>query len=306
MKKLKHIWIFSDGIKGHEVQSLALANGLSNEILLYHCSLRQPWLSFAPRILPRFGQNIVWKNNKPDIHNSPDLIITCGRRMAAIGKFYKRKTGSQHLQILNPGDNKEKYDILVCPEHDNISGDNVITTRGSLHGITDEKLAKYRDNQDHANSVVLLLGNPEKRFFTQLNGLKKQIKKSLSKHDLIICGSRRTPKRYFKIIKNTFNDAKLVWLSQEDGENPYLSLLAQGRVFLVTADSINMVSEVCATDKPVIAIAQNAISPKHKRFIQSINERLSQFESLKEQNRPLNELNRLLEKVVEKVAEKLD
>ena len=107
----------------------------------------------------------------------------------------------------------------------------------------------------------------------------------------------------------TFYDSfeKLEWVNKvASGENPYLSLLAQGRVFLVTADSINMVSEVCATDKPVIAIAQNAISPKHKRFIQSINERLSQFESLKEQNRPLNELNRLLEKVVEKVAEKLD
>jgi mitochondrial fission protein ELM1 len=301
LKKLKHIWIFSDSIKGHEIQSQALAHALSSHVTLYYCSIRQPWLSFAPRILPRFGKNIVWKNSQPDKQSTPNLIITCGRRMAAIGKFYKRKTGSQHLQILNPGDGAGKYDILVCPEHDNITGDNVITTRGSLHGITDEILTKYKDNHDFANSLVLLLGNPEKKFFTQLDDLKKQIEKNFSKHSVIVCGSRRTPKKYFKVIRQAINDAKIVWLSKEDGENPYLSLLAQGSVFVVTADSINMVSEVCATDKPVIAIAQNAISPKHKRFIQSINERLSQFGNVKEKNVPLNELNRLYEEVAKRL-----
>ncbi len=301
MKKLKHIWVFSDSIKGHEVQSLALAHALSSHVTCYYCTIRQPWLSFAPRILPRFGKNIVWKDKMPNTQNPPDLIITCGRRMAAVGKFYKRKTESQHLQILNPGDSISKYDLLVCPEHDNITGDNVITTRGSLHGITDEKLTKYKDNHDYVNSVVLLLGNPEKKFFSQLDNLKNQIQKNFSKHNVVVCGSRRTPKKYFKVIRQTFSDAKTVWLSKEDGENPYLSLLAQGNVFVVTADSINMVSEVCATDKPVIAIAQNAISPKHKRFIQSILQRLSQLDRIKENNQPLDTLFKTVVKIKEKI-----
>ncbi len=303
MKKLKYIWVFSDSIKGHEIQSLALAESLSSEVVCFQCTLRQPWLSFAPRVLPRFGRNIVWKNKKPDIQTPPDLIITCGRRMAAIGKFYKRKTDSQHLQILNPGDNKDKYDILVCPEHDNVRGDNVVTTQGSLHGITAEKLAEHQNNFEYANSVVLLLGNPEKKFFKQLDRLKKQIEKNCCINKLVVCGSRRTPKKYFEAIRQTFVGAKKIWLSKADGENPYLSLLAQGDVFVVTADSINMVSEVCATDKPVIAVAQNAISPKHKRFLQSITERLSQFGDLKEKNIPLNELNRLYEEVVKRLNE---
>ncbi len=263
--------------------------------------IRQPWLSFAPRILPRFGRNIVWKGSKPDIRNPPDLIITCGRRMAAIGKFYKRSTSSQHIQILNPGDGPKKYDILICPEHDNLHGANVITTKGSLHGIMAEKLAEYKINQQYANSVVLLLGNPDEAFFTQLESLKERIQQSFPQYSLIVCGSRRTPEKYFTVIRKTFKGAIQVWLSEEDEENPYLSLLAQGNIFVVTADSINMVSEVCATDKPVIAIAQNAISPKHKRFIQSVNERLSQFETIKEQNTPLNELNRLQEEVTKKL-----
>lgn len=302
MKKLKHIWVFSDGVKGHEIQSLALATRLSSHVSLFHCTIRQPWLSFAPRILPRFGRNIVWKDSKADVNNPPDLIITCGRRMAAIGKFYKRSISSQHVQILNPGDSPKKYDILICPEHDNICGRNIITTKGSLHGITDEKLAEYTVNQQYANSVVLLLGNPSKEFFTQLENLKDKIQQNFPQFDLNICGSRRTPEKHFKIIRQTFKDAKMVWLSKEDGENPYLPLLAQGEIFIVTADSINMVSEVCATKKPVIAIAQNTISPKHKHFILSMDKRLSQFENLKETNTSLYVIDNLAQEVMKKLG----
>lgn len=300
MKKFNTIWVFSDSIRGHEIQSLALAQALSKRVKLYNCTIRQPWLSFAPRILPRFGQNILWKDKKPNTQIPPDLIISCGRRMAAIGKYYKRLLHCKHFQILNPGDNPKKYDLLVCPEHDKLSGKNIITTQGSLHGITLEKLKKQQHNKAYLNSVVLLLGNPQKNFFLQLENLKICIDKSFPKHKLIVCGSRRTPKKYFDLIRKTFNKAQKIWLSNKDGENPYMPLLAQGNVFVVTADSINMVSEACATDKAVIAIAQNAISPKHKRFIQSINQRLSQFENIRKNNMPLNVLDDLISQVLDK------
>ena len=118
MKKLKQAWIFSDSIIGHELQSKALADSICQSTHIYHCGLRQPWLSFAPRILPGFGKNIIWKNSsKPDIKNLPDIIITTGRRMAAIGKHFKRKYHLKHVQILNPKDSPKNYDVLICPEH---------------------------------------------------------------------------------------------------------------------------------------------------------------------------------------------
>lgn len=289
---LNHIWIFSDSIKGHEVQSLALANRLSTEVSLFHCTIRQPWLSFAPRILPRFGRNIIWKNKKPDVSQMPDAIITCGRRMAAIGKFYKRLLGCKHIQILNPGDNSKKYDILICPEHDGVKGDNVITTQGSLHGISLESLARIKCSDPIDNTVVVFLGNPGKVFFKDLDKLLIDINTNFPKHNLVICGSRRTPKKQHEKIRKVFSQAQLVWLSENDGENPYLKLLACGQVLLVTADSINMLSEACATDKPVIALGGKYISPKHKRFIKSIDERLSLFESKDIGYQPLEVINK--------------
>jgi mitochondrial fission protein ELM1 len=62
-----------------------------------------------------------------------------------------------------------------------------------------------------------------------------------------------------------------------------------------------MVSEACATDRAVIAIAQDYISPKHKRFIQSIRYRLSNFNDLKAQNTPIDTLNEVSKQVLLKL-----
>ena len=308
MKKLNYIWVFSDSILGHEIQSKALASKIAENSDIYHCAIRQPWLSFAPRILPRFGKNIIWEGKQPDLNLHPDAIITCGRRMAAIGKYYKRRTNCQHIQILNPGDNPKKYDLLICPKHDKIKAPNVIYSTGSLHNISSIALNHIKSkcekqvlfNPDK-KIVSIILGNPSIKFFNQLNELAKNIQQKYPEHDLIICGSRRTPKKYFPLIKQQFRYAQSIWLSENDGKNPYKYLLACSEVLIITADSINMVSEACATNKAVIAIAQDYISPKHKKFIQSIRFRLSDFTNLKANNSPLETLKDVSKQVLLKL-----
>jgi mitochondrial fission protein ELM1 len=296
LKKFNYIWIFSDSILGHEIQSQALASQLSNHILVFHCTLRQPWLSFAPRILPKFANNILWGKHQPDINQSPDAIITCGRRMAAIGKYFKRKLNCKHIQILNPGDNPKKYDVLVCPEHDMITGTNVISTKGSLHNISYKSLNKIKENPEKL--ICLILGNPANGFFKELNHLSDLINQYFSDHDLVICGSRRTPEKHHQTIRSIFSNAKAIWLSNVDGENPYQNLLANSDIIIVTADSINMLSEACTTTNNVIAVAQKYISPKHKRFIDSIDKRLSKFDDLNENNEPLDTLNEVTQRII--------
>ncbi len=301
MKKFKHIWIFSDSIAGHEIQSKALASKLSDCVTLFHCTIRQPWLSFAPRILPRFGKNIIWEKQQPDTSQQPDVIITCGRRMAAIGKYYKRQLNCKHIQILNPGDNPKKYTVLICPEHDGVKGDNVITTRGSLHGINTARLAEIKCTNHLDNTVAVLLGNPGKQFFVNMDQLALKITKHYPQHNVLICGSRRTPNKYHAQIRNSFNQVQLVWLNEKDGENPYMKLLACSQVLVVSADSINMVSEACATDRPVIVVGKSNMSPKHKRFLDSIEYRLSTFENLKPINKPLNTLGILTQEIKQRL-----
>jgi len=307
LKKLNHIWVFSDSILGHEIQSMALATKLANTISIFHCGLRQPWLSFAPRILPGFSKNIIWKEQKPDNTQHPDAIITCGRRMAAVGKYFKRRGNSKHIQILNPGDNHKKYDILVCPEHDRLIGQNIVSSKGSLHNISATSLSHIKlkckeEGKLYNNKIVsVFIGNPAKGFFKELDKLAINIKQYLPNHDLIICGSRRTHKKFHTIIRSSFNSARLYWLSEKDGNNPYHCLLACSEVLIVTADSINMVSEACASNIQVIAIAQDYISPKHIRFIHSIKDRLSEFGDVQAVHRPIDNISNVLQQVLNKL-----
>jgi len=279
VKKTKHIWIFSDGIKGHETQSLALAKSLSNSCQIFNCGIRQPWLSFAPRILPRFGRNILWFGQPADAKDSPSLIITCGRRMAAVGKYYKRRCACKHIQILNPGDNPSKYDVLLVPEHDGITAKNIIRTKGSLHvinsGFLQQIRQRYPEFSQNQAMIGFFVGNPNKKFIKQLPTLAKQIQQHYPKHKIMLSGSRRTSKTLKKALKQHFNQADLIWFSEEDGENPYQKLLAFCDLFLVTADSINMLSEACATNKKVVALAAETASLKHQRFVQSLSSRIS-------------------------------
>lgn len=280
------------------MQSLALANKLADNISLFHCTIRQPWLSFAPRILPRFGRNIIWEKQQPNNSLPPDIIITCGRRMAAIGKYYKRLLKCKHLQILNPGDNPKKYDIVICPEHDGVRGKNVITTKGSIHGVSVNALAKIKCF-DASETVSLIIGNPSKTFFKELDKITANINKYFPTYDLVICGSRRTPKKFHTKIRNSFKKARLIWFSEKEGENPYLKLLACSKVLIVTADSINMLSEACATNKQVIAIGQGQIPLKHKKFISSLGGRLSNFGDENINDKPLQIIDGIVRQVLQ-------
>lgn len=294
MKKTNHIWIFSDGIKGHETQSLALAKSIKEPYRIFHCGIRQPWLSFAPRILPRFACNILWYGHQVDLRDPPALIITCGRRMAAIGKYYKRQCACKHVQILNPGDKASNYDILIVPEHDGIKASNVINIKGSLHEISSSYLQQVRKKHPGFSQskpmIGLLIGNPSKNFIEQLSALNKKIQKHYSEHALMVCGSRRTSKELQHTIRKQFKHAKMLWFSDEDGQNPYQKLLAFGTVFFVTADSINMVSETCATNKKVVVLDSEYVSLKHQKFIHSLGSRIAGIADESRQIKALNSL----------------
>ena len=284
MKKLNQAWVFSDSIIGHELQSLALANEICDSVVMFNCGLRQPWLSFAPRVLPGFGRNIIWKNNQvPDFECLSDVIVTTGRRMAAIGKYFNRKYKLKHIQILNPKDNPKNYDILVCPEHDSLSATNLIQIKGSLHQFSKERLNQLKESWQSRLCIndkfilSLFIGNPGKLFFKELENLKVEINTQYSSYSLYISASRRTPKKIKQYILDNFSFAKLIWLSEEDGDNPYLGLLSCSDAFMVTADSINMISETVATDKPVVILDYDSVSPKHKNYIKSLGSRVNKL-----------------------------
>ena len=83
---------------------------------------------------------------------------------------------------------------------------------------------------------------------------------------LLITASRRTPPASFAAFEAGLADAP-AYIWRGDGENPYLGFLAMAEAILVTADSVSMVSDACATGKPVHILPVEGREPaQFKRF----------------------------------------
>ena len=138
-----------------EKQSIALANLLKQkyEIINY----TPPYfLKKLPLLGKFYFSNILKKillNRK-----SPTYVITCGKRMAGISIFIKSKLKDKikTIHIQNPGVSIKHFDLLIIPEHDQVTGSNIIQTKGALN---------FFDYCELENKYEYLRQNNEKTIF---------------------------------------------------------------------------------------------------------------------------------------------
>lgn len=286
LKKVNLCWVLSEGRKGHEIQSVTLANRLASQTNTYTFTLRQPWETFAPRMVPGFKHGFSWQDSKPDMNQLPNIIITTGRKTAAMGKFFTqriKKLGKQvkHIHILNPKDSVRNYDVVLLPEHDLKSGANVITFTGSIHPFSPQWFKSENDSTKNLqNTIAILIGNPSAQYFKQEFQLElSKIRKLYPNQNALICGSPRLSKNAINTIKPILAPNDIYWFGKNQGENPYQHALRQAKHLFVTSDSINMMNECAGSSLPVTLLAVDFIqSKKHLLFIDSLAHRWQSFE----------------------------
>ena len=186
------------------------------------------------------------------------------------------------VQIQNPTVDLKRFDVVIAPAHDRLAGNNVVSTSGALHGVTTEKLEKARIEfaARYANLrkplIGVLIGGTNKKFrltsanATHFASLLQQAVKD-SGGGLAITPSRRTGEENLQIISNTLSEQSAdIW--DGSGDNPYFGILALADAFVVTGDSVNMVSEAVATGKPVHVFQLSGGSAKFSRFHQGLEQ----------------------------------
>ncbi|KAM7509373.1 hypothetical protein LguiA_019826 [Lonicera macranthoides] len=108
--------------------------------------------------------------------------------------------------------------------------------------------------------------------------LAKQLTTSL-KNVLPSCGSlrisfsRRTPRKVSDIIVGELGNHPKVYIWDGEDPNPHMGHLAWADAFLITADSVSMLSEACSTGKPVYVIGAERCTWKFADFQKSLQER---------------------------------
>ena len=62
----------------------------------------------------------------------------------------------------------------------------------------------------------------------------------------------------------------VVWRGTEDGDNPYPGLLAWADRIVCSPDSVNMISEACATSAPVFVFDPGRVGGRPRRFVDAL------------------------------------
>ena len=301
MKKLfkKNSWVITDGTKGMENQSIALAKLLNTNFKL---------IKFTPPYLlnkiPLIGRFIPASMIKMDLNIKPlpKFIITTGKRMAGISIFIKffLKNKIKTIHIQNPKVSSNYFDLLLIPEHDKIIGKNIINTKGALCFIDNNAIEKSNtsitNNLKHNKKpiILFLIGGDNKRYKpnnTDYYNLMLNIVKASNSIDgkLIILTSRRTPTKAIKIINSMLkkyeND---FYLYSGIGLNPYPSILKLANFIIVTSDSVNMISETATFNIPLFV----AYLKKEKGKIRDFLENLESLSIIKKFNGKLFDYNK--------------
>jgi uncharacterized protein len=276
------VWVLHDGKAGMVSQVLGLAEATGFSFIEKRLEIRFPWTCLPPALwlLPSQAARDMGGRLAPPW---PDLIIACGRNAAMPALAIRRATGGHTLavQIQNPGIGASEFDLLVVPEHDRLRGPQVIVTRGAVHRVTQARLAAERRRFPALAAmprpiVSVLIGGSNRTYRLTLRRLG-EIADSLRAvlraggGSALVTTSRRTGAAGFALLRDRLKGhSAVIW--DGSGENPYFAFLALADAFLVTADSVSMISEAAATGRPVHILELDGGNAKFVRFHAAMQE----------------------------------
>ena len=270
MTKLKGI-LLTEGMHGMISQVEGLAKALDIDFTHHKVELNHFWKLIPPNLSP-VSQSVFKKIN----HDDFDVIISCGRK-SVIPSIHLKKTANKkvfNIHIQDPKVNLNHFDFIVVPEHDSIDGNNVISTKGAIHYLTEIEINENKDylqsfiKKDQRKVWTLILGGPTKYYDYSIKNIKNiftVIDKLLKKHDfqLVVIPSMRTPINTIHYAKQFFGDNHTVIMDVD--KKAYLSALAIAENIIVTCDSSSMISEAALTGKPIY-VANILPKKNDKRF----------------------------------------
>ena len=288
----KNILVITDGSQGMNSQVEGLAKQFNINFTSLHAKLLFPWSKLQPGILPIFSWIFLNQINKI---SKPDLIISCGRKSVYLSIYLKKKFGNIiNIHIQNPKISFNYFDYIVAPQHDNISGSNVISSFGALHKFDQLTINTVIDKNfdiPKKNLVSVIIGGSNNHYnfsskeTCELIDRINSIKNINPKFIFLIIFSRRTSNQIKNSVKINLNDNVII--CDENKENPYTFALKYSEFFIVTSDSTSMISECSFTSKPIYIfhLPFKRTSKRIKKFHEQFQER-----NITKDLKPINKL----------------
>lgn len=277
-------WAIADGAAGHQSQVKGLAEAIEADYEAFDCRVAFPWKWLPTGLIPLKPSS--FKSSYSLNADPPQVVISCGRQ-AALGALTLKQIHGEKLFAIclqNPKIKRDRFDLIIAPEHDQLSGDNVVSTLGAMHHLSLSNLQTAASigligglEKLTARFVAVLLGGPNKYYAfdeADVANLKLHLKSVIADDlQLAIIPSRRTPVSAIQALEKEFGEDHFVW--DQQGENPYLPALALCSYCVVTSDSVSMISEATATGQPVYIeqLQEQKAASKFQQFHNAMIER---------------------------------
>jgi uncharacterized protein len=251
--------ILSDGRAGHEAQTLGIVEALGLTSDIRRVTPRAIYAALAP-FAPADPRDAL--AYAPPY---PDFAIAAGRRTIPALQRLKRDSGGRTFTVyLNkPANGPGAADLIVAPRHDCLGAANVFSPLTPANRITPERLAAARAAPDPRIAalprprIALIVGGDSRHgaygaaHIAELTHIAASL--LASRRGVMATTSRRTPTALRERLRRALvAPSGFFW--DGEGENPYLSMLANADAIIVTGDSVNMVGEAIATAAPVYVV----------------------------------------------------
>ncbi|XP_014495021.1 mitochondrial fission protein ELM1 isoform X2 [Vigna radiata var. radiata] len=268
-------------------------------------SLRTPHTIGLSNVLEADAHHLATMARETFHKGGPLLVVASGRDTISVASSIKRLAPENVflVQIQHPRFHLNRFDLVITPRHDYYPqtphaqqqipwflrrwvtpweppGRNVVLTVGALHQA-DSAALRIAASAWHKELgtlpkplLVVNVGGPTGNCPYGVDLVKKLV--VMLQSVLWSCGSirisfsRRTPDKIRKILVKELSTNPKVQIWDGEGPNPHMGHLAWADAFVITADSVSMLSEACSTGKPVYVVGAELCTWKFADFQNSL------------------------------------
>ncbi len=260
------VWVLLNHRAGENNQILALAETLGWPFEIKRFTYRRG----VPYLLLGASLAAIDRGRSDPLEAPwPDLIISASARNEAICRWIQREAERDGhrvrlVHIGRPFNRLDRFDLVVTtPQYRLPQRPNVLHNATTLHRVTPERLVAERERWQERFAhlpgprVAVLIGGSSGPYVVDAAAVRKLARQAEALvrgrgGSLLVTTSARTrPGLLEAFLESVSVPTYSYRWRRDDGDNPYFAYLALADEIVVTCDSLSMLTEACATGKPV-------------------------------------------------------